>query len=823
MRIGVDMLALQSPGSRARGVGRFGRNLVEAMLGRDDGHEYVFYAHDGLPIDLIPESPRATLSLLRPEPTLGESRLREAMERLARTNPHGLDLLLLINPFELVPGYEPPARPLDGLKVATVVHDLIPFLFQEEYLYDPPNAAWNYRRLRALVHYDALLTNSDATRADCLRMLGLPEGRVVTVGGAADGSYFRPDRTLPLPAATRATLHRLGVLRPFVFCLAGPDPRKNLRGLIDAFRLLPPPVRRRHQLVVTCFLKEADARKVRRSAEERGLAESLVLTGEVPDATLRVLYQRCSAFAFPSRYEGLGLPLLEAMHCGAAVVAGNNSSQVEVVGDAGLLANVDDAGDVAAKLARVLEDAGLAEELGTRAIERAGRFTWERSAERALEALERVVAPRRGRRARPRVAFVSPWSPKGTGIANYAEQLIDALARHYRIDLYHDAGYVPELGLRPGEFSCHDYRLFRRRAAVLGYRGVVYQMGNSFYHGFLFDMMRRFPGVVTLHDFSLAAFHYTRAHLRGGVAIDNFLEEVGHSYPDRVGEIARNVGEWSRERGGLQEAFARRGLHLNRRVFEWAEAVVVHSPWCREQARAVDPAFADKAVVIPHGASPRLVAPERRAATRARFGLPPGALIFGCFGILAQGKMNVEAIEAFRLIARERPEVLLVFVGQDWENGEARDKVAALGLEGRVRFLGRQGDAEFADLIAAADVGICLRRPPTYGETSGALLHLLRHGVPTVITDVATFADYPDAVVRKVRWPDDGLDGLARAFAELADDPPRRAALGRAGREYVARYHSWSRAAALYAEVIERVFEGARMAAAGRPRQAVAC
>ena len=76
----------------------------------------------------------------------------------------------------------------------------------------------------------------------------------------------------------------------------------------------------------------------------------MILTGEVSDEALRVLYRRCAAFVLPSLYEGFGLPLLEAMHCGAVVIAGNNSSQVEVVGDAGLLVNASDTGEIAARM-----------------------------------------------------------------------------------------------------------------------------------------------------------------------------------------------------------------------------------------------------------------------------------------------------------------------------------------------------------------------------------------------------------------------------------------------------------------------------------------
>src|SRR4051794_4542858 len=134
------MLAVQSSGSRLRGIGRFGLNLVTALLARDRANEYVLYAHDGFPIEQVPEAPNARLALLRPEPAQGERYLRDAMNRLARANPDGLDALLLISPFELCPYYDPPAKPLGGLTVATVMHDLIPFIYQEKYLDHPDNA-----------------------------------------------------------------------------------------------------------------------------------------------------------------------------------------------------------------------------------------------------------------------------------------------------------------------------------------------------------------------------------------------------------------------------------------------------------------------------------------------------------------------------------------------------------------------------------------------------------------------------------------------------------------------------------------------------------
>ncbi len=814
MRIGVDMLALQSPDSRLRGVGRYGRHFLGALLPLAREDSFVLYAHEGLPVDQFPDAENAEVRTLRIDSAAGERGIGDALERLVRTNPDRIDALLLINPFEQTPEYAPPARPLNGPAIVAVIYDLIPFIQQERYLGDPGHARRFYRHLERLRHYDRLLAISESTRVDGLGLLGLPDDRIVNVGAAADGRFFRPDRSFPIAGTARAALGRLGVRGPFVFSLAGMDDRKNLRGLIDAFALLPSGLRMRHQLVVTCAITEAYAAGIRDHAEQRGVADRLVLTGGVDDSALRILYQRCAAFVFPSLYEGFGLPILEAMHCGAPVVAGNNSSQGEVVGDAGLLANAEDPADIAARMALLLDDPESAESLRARAVEQARRFSWEATAARAHAAIsgpDSNPAPTRVRvdrahRARPRVAMFSPWPPKASGISDYSARLIRGLSEYYAIDLYHEPGYVPELGLQSGDYGCFDHRLFPRNDRAFGYHGVVHQMGNSFYHKFVYESMQRFPGVVVLHDFCLAGFQHWYAHVHQRPDPDAYLRgEVAYCYPDRHGEISPRLEEWSGEPGGFQEALARRGLHLNRRVFDSARAVIVHSPWCVEQARAIDPECAEKCAVIPLGSTAVVVPAEIRARTRARFGLPEEALIVGSFGILSNGKMNEEALAAFRELARENSGAIFLFVGQDWENGQAQRAAAELGLSDRVRFLGRQPAEEFEALLPVVDIGISLRRPPTYGETSAALLDLLRHGVPTIVNDVGTFADYPDSVTRKVRLDTEGIPGLVHALTELARDPDRRRSLGLAAHQYVARRHSWPLAASMYADLIERL------------------
>jgi glycosyltransferase involved in cell wall biosynthesis len=803
LRIGIDMLGVQSPDSRGRGIGRYARSLVSSMLARGVENDYVLYAHEGLSTDDFPRSPHVEHRPLGAADDPGQ-----ATDRLARLNPDKLDALLVLSPFEIGVGFDPPPKPLNGLVMAAVLYDVVPFLFQERYLTWPPAADRLYRGLERLRRYDVLLAISEATRKDAEDLLDVRggEGCVVNISTASDPAYFTP--SLATPESERI-LRQVGIDRPFVFCVAGLDWRKNLDGLLDGLQRLPQDLRSGHQFVLTFALSEKDRAHVRGLAAARGLEESLVLTGGIPDETLRELYRHCAVFAFPSFYEGFGLPLLEAMHCGAVVVAGNNSSQIEVVGDAGLLANAHDAGDIAAKIERALTDRELGDRLRARALDRSQLFRWENTADRALAAIAAAVRgdsrrPRRRvdqahRSAKPRLAIFSPWPPKASGISDYAFRLAGELTRFYAVDLYHDHGYEPDLGPEQGRFGVHHFRTFDARAAALGYHGALFQMGNSYYHNFVYDLMEKHRGVVTLHDFGLAGFHDRYSRLETADR-DHFAAVMRRSHPFHAVDALRRLPEWEREEGGLAEACTRRRLWMNRDVFERAGRVVVHSPWCLQLTGLLFPEHVAKTAVIPHGATPVFPSLERRRRVRLRHGWPSDALIFGCFGIVHRNKMSAETVHAFAQVADQLQGAVLVFAGQDLTDGEPLGVAESLGVRRRVQMLGRRTIDEFHDLIAAVDVGICLRRPPTSGETSGALLNLLMHGVPTIVTDVATFGDYPTGVVRKVDPETGSVEGISRAMLDLARD---RWNLGEAGLRHVIAHHTWPAVAEKYAEQVE--------------------
>lgn len=408
---------------------------------------------------------------------------------------------------------------------------------------------------------------------------------------------------------------------------------------------------------------------------------------------------------------------------------------------------------------------------------------------------------------RPIIAYFSPLPPQQSGISDYSISLLGRLCDHYAIDVYHDDGYIPDLGPVAHEVCCLSHRLFERRVRVLQYRAIMYQMGNSHFHRYVFDRLLSFPGLVTLHDFYLGGFHHGYAR-QPGVPPEYLDKEVAYECgldPQGLTEGAFDPGQ---DPDRLEARFRERGLWLNRRVLDSATQVIVHSEWCRQQAMKIFAPYRDKLVTIPLGADISGVARADMGLLRQKFGLPPEALVVGCFGIMHPKKLNAETVEAFAGLGQKLPAALLMFVGQDFGQGEVQSRVAELGLNNRVKFFGHRSIDDFRDLINVTDIAINLRRPPTNGESSAALLQLLGAGIPTLITDVDTFALLPDNVVVKISYGQNFVEDLTHQLIDLAFDERRRVSLARAAMQYICTSHTWDAVAKEYKGLIDGLGNG---------------
>ncbi|MCP4642132.1 MAG: glycosyltransferase family 4 protein [bacterium] len=231
---------------------------------------------------------------------------------------------------------------------------------------------------------DAVVACSEQTKKDIVRLLDVPEDRVSVVYGAVDDSVAAVE-----PSEARDRLReQYGIDSPYILFVGTLEPRKNIPTLVEAFAKLAKELP--HQLVLVGGLGW-NTEPILRAIETGGCRDRIVRPGYVPAEDLPLFYSGADVLALPSHYEGFGLPLLEAMTCGCPVVAANNSSIPEVVGDAALMHDADDAAGLANALRRVLTEDSLADALRERGRARALEFTWLRAAEQTMDVYRRVA------------------------------------------------------------------------------------------------------------------------------------------------------------------------------------------------------------------------------------------------------------------------------------------------------------------------------------------------------------------------------------------------------------------------------------------------
>jgi glycosyltransferase involved in cell wall biosynthesis len=273
--------------------------------------------------------------------------------------------------------------PATGRPVPLVmtVHDLLPLRHPELF----PRATRVHTRLSLPFARRArrLLTNSEHTRAEAIDRLGLPAERVVATPFGID-PRFRP---LQVPPGWLR--ERFGLERRYVLAVGTLEPRKNLPATLRAFARAAARVPD-HDLVIVGSGGWGSAGPLDDAA--RTLPTAPVLTGFVSDTELVRLYSAASCFVFPSLAEGFGFPPLEAMACGAPVVASDRPALPEVLGEAAVLVDPTDPESIADAIVSVLESEELAADLRRRGLHRSAQFTWERCAELTAAVYREVVA-----------------------------------------------------------------------------------------------------------------------------------------------------------------------------------------------------------------------------------------------------------------------------------------------------------------------------------------------------------------------------------------------------------------------------------------------
>lgn len=261
-------------------------------------------------------------------------------------------------------------------------HDLIGLLFPQ-YFSRSARFYWHDVLPRTLKHANRIVAISEATKKDLMRLLGIPAERITVTPLAAD-PRFSPHTDA---AAETAVRRKFNLPRPFCLAVGTIEPRKNLPFLVEAFSTAK---REDHDLVIV-GKPGWDAETLYKRIRQLHVAQRVHVLEYVDEADLLTMLRMSTALLFPSRYEGFGLPVLEAMASGTPVVSSTAASLPEVGGDAVLYADPQDLDAWRDHISRVIGDAQLRGQLREKGLARAATFTWERTAQLTLETLHRAL------------------------------------------------------------------------------------------------------------------------------------------------------------------------------------------------------------------------------------------------------------------------------------------------------------------------------------------------------------------------------------------------------------------------------------------------
>jgi glycosyltransferase involved in cell wall biosynthesis len=726
-----DAQALQSASYSERGVARYTLELIRALVARHPDF-----------VGQVVLNPRLPIS----------DRLRAELQGTPWTTEPSWEragaVWIASSPFELdvrVKELWPRQTSRRGMKLAVIAYDLIPEVFPDIYLCEA-GLRRRYRARHEIVRAaDHVFAISRATADDLVSMLGIAPQRISVVRAAASSRFEPPASRRESLELARASVPGLG--ESFVVYNGGVEPRKNLERLLEAFALLPQSLRCLHQLVLVCKLDPLERHHFEVRAAQ--LSIPLLLTGYLPDEALVALYQSATLVVFPSLYEGFGLPVAEALACGAPVVASASSSLEELVPPEATF-DPYDIEAIAAKLRDGLEDDRLRERLSEWA--RRPHTTWSGVADAVATACEQLAsrgAPPASRwRKRPRLAVATPWPPARTGVAIYSERLVEALRRRVDVDVLVDGDEVaPGLQKMPVDLSLVE-------AAAGVYDAVVLTLGNSEHHAGALRALRqaRRPVAVLLHDVRLTNL-YLHGAARGAVP-EGFEVAAGRLCPEGI-----------------------EGCLMVKEVIALADRILVTSDFAAGLARSeADAAEAAKIHVWAYGyPDPR---PRRLDA------IEPGLVC--CFGIVDAVKCPDVMIGALALMG-DAGAARLVFVGPVDAELAARllDMASRLGVADSVSFEGAVDDNTYDRWLQRASLAVQLRSQSN-GESSAAVGDCLARGVPVVVSDCGAQSELP-GFVAKVSVPLDTQE-VARVVAGLLDDTERRRSMAMEGLAFVGQH-----------------------------------
>jgi len=394
MRIAIDLQGLQSEGSRKRGIGRYSFEILNNLLDNHTNHEYVLVANAALrdiryefSKYLIDKKNITYVKWYSPTPLsfISHSKVNNKVSKILRSYTFNCllaDVIIITSYFE---GFTDNCMTdfdydLLNIPVITIFYDLIPLLNSDQYLnLNPEFAKYYYEKLDSIKNINALLAISQSSSIEAVKYLNFDKSKVYNISSACDKSLFNNSSNIS------SLSHILNDTFPFLLYSGAGDPRKNLKNLLKSFSLLGPELQAKYHLVLVGNLLPQEIEIINEwKINFKIKFNHIHILGYVSDIDLVTLYRKCSLFVFPSFHEGFGLPVLEAMCCGAPVIGSLSTSIPEIIVIDEAMFDPHDPYDMKELIERALTDDVFLERLKHNSISQSKKFSWENTANKLL-------------------------------------------------------------------------------------------------------------------------------------------------------------------------------------------------------------------------------------------------------------------------------------------------------------------------------------------------------------------------------------------------------------------------------------------------------
>jgi glycosyltransferase involved in cell wall biosynthesis len=792
MNIAFDSVALFGAGSRNRGIGNYALGQIKSVVKNDPKNQYYFinFFDDFCLNEIIPEKNFIEINIFpgKDQFLFSNKKYKDIFGAIIKNiiKKYKIDIYYITSPFDAtIITYE--KEWFENVRTVATVYDIIPYLFQKNYLPSKGAKDFYMERVSMLRWIDKCFVISESVKIDLIKHLDFDSKKIEVIYAAIDDRYKK--RIYP-KIDIEMLLKKFNINNKYIMNTGGDDYRKNIDSLIKAYSKLSTSLKEEYQLVIVCKLSEVSFNKYTTLVEELNVTGRVILTNFVTDDQLMMLYNLASLMVFPSIYEGFGLPVIEAMACGVPVVTSKNSSLGELAEGYAVLVDPFDVDDINEGLKTALTKTDL-NVLIDKGLLRAAEFRWQKICFLTIKYLNEILLTSSSSIEKPlNIAIFSPINPIKSGISNYSSTLIKYLSGFFNVDIYIDDYKAKEnFNANVKILSHRDFKVNRFK-----YIQVFYQMGNSSYHTYMLEYIKNYEGILVLHDYNLhdLVINLMDNHILSykeslyedydKFIVDSYLENISNKViPYKINEI-----------------------ELNGFVTNYVKKVIVHSDFAKEKIlRKNFNLIVRKSNLFSNLKNSKLSKSNNISSN----------INFLVYGHIHETKRILQILDAFTklLNTSKNSNLKIILLGEVSEGLKERlqEKITHNKLNKHVIITGYISDNKVVEYLNNTSIGLNLRYPHK-GESSASLTDMLSFGIPTIISDIGTFKEFPNDVCLKIRSAEnllieEEIEEIYVSMLKLVFDKDLRDKLSSNAISYYNKNLTIKRAAEVYIESLRKI------------------